>query len=96
MFHWHYQAASTFTLSFALIVVVVGALVFVGGIFASRLVAGLFSLVALAAAGVWIGLNATHYNPTSLPYTDLLLGAWLVIGGGLAGLIGSFFLRRRI
>ncbi len=94
--HWHYQSTSTFTLSFALIIVVSGALVFVGGIFASRLVAGLFSLVALAAAGVWIGLNTTHYNPTSLPYTDLRLGAWLVIGGGLIGLISSFFLRRRI
>jgi len=96
MFHWHYQAASTFTLSFALIVVVVGALVFVGGIFASRLLAGLFSLVALAAAGVWIALNAARYNPTSLLYTDLRLGAWLVIGGGLVGLLGSFFVRRRI
>jgi hypothetical protein len=96
MFHWHYRYTGSFTLSVALIVVACGALVFVGGVFASRLVAGLFSLIALAAAGLWIGLNATHYSPTNLPYSDLRLGAWLVIGGGVVGLISSFFMRRRL
>jgi len=93
--HWHYSHTASFTLSFALIVVACGALVFVGGVFASRLVASLFSLIALAAAGVWIGLNATHYSPTSMPYSDLRLGAWLVLGGGLVGLVSSLFMRRR-
>ena len=93
--HWHYQSTSSFTNSFAMVVIVAGALVFVGGVFASRLLAGLFSLIALAAAGVWIGLNATHYSPTSLTYSDLRLGAWLAIGGSLIGLWSSFFLRRR-
>jgi len=78
-----------------MVVIVAGALVFVGGVFASRLLAGLFSLIALAAAGVWIGLNATHYSTTSLTYSDLRLGAWLAIGGSLIGLWSSFFLRRR-
>ncbi len=93
--HWHYQSTSSFTNSFAMVVIVAGALVFVGGVFASRLLAGLFSLIALAAVGVWIGLNATHYSPTSLTYSDLRLGAWLAIGGSLIGLWSSFFLRRR-
>ena len=96
LFHWHYRYTGSFTLSFALIVIACGALVFVGGLFASRVVAGLFSLIALVAAGLWIGLSATHYNPTNLPYSDLRLGAWLVIGGGVVGLISSFFMRRRV
>lgn len=95
LLHWHYRYTSSFTLSFALIILACGALVFVGGVFASRVVAGLFSLIALAAAGAWIGLNATHYNHTSLLYSDLRLGAWLAIGGGLVGLVGSFYMRRR-
>jgi hypothetical protein len=93
--HWDYQSTSSFTDSLAMVVIVAGALVFVGGVFASRLLAGLFSLIALAAAGAWIGLNATHYSPTSLTYTDLRLGAWLAIGGSLIGLLSSFFVRRR-
>jgi len=92
--HWHYQHTSSFTTSFAMVVIVAGALVFVAGVFASRLLAGLFSLIALAAAGAWIGLNATHYSPMSLTYTDLRLGAWLAIGGSLIGLLSSFFVRR--
>jgi hypothetical protein len=95
LLQWHYRNTGSFTLSFALIVVVSGALVFVGGVFASGLVAGLFALIALAAAGVWIGLNASHYSPTNLLYSDLRIGAWLVIGGGLIGFISSFFMRRR-
>jgi len=30
-----------------------------------------------------------------LSYSDLRTGAWLVIGGGVIGLIASFFLRHR-
>lgn len=93
--HWHYQSTSSFTNSFAMVVVVAGALVFVSGVFAARLLAGLFSVIALAVSGVWIGLNATHYSSTSLTYTDLRLGAWLVIGGSVIGLLSSFFVRRR-
>lgn len=92
--HWHYQSTASFTNSFALVVLVAGALVFVGGVFASPLVASLFSFVALAATGVWIGLNATYFSPSELRYSDLRLGAWLAIGGGLLGLMSSFFLRR--
>jgi hypothetical protein len=70
-------------------------LVLLGGLAASRAVTGCFSLVALSAAGLWIGLNASHYAPTDLPYSDLPAGAWLAVAGGLVGLLSAFLLRRR-
>lgn len=94
LFHWSYQVSAPFLRSFAIAVVVCGALVAVGGLAASRLLAGLFSVIALAAAGLWIGLNASHYHAANLLYSDLRIGAWLVIGGGLIGLVASFGLRR--
>jgi len=69
--------------------------VLLGGLAASRAVTGFFSLVALAAAGLWIGLNASHYAPTDLPFSDLRAGAWLAVAGGLVGLLSVFLLRRR-
>jgi hypothetical protein len=57
-------------------------------------VAALFALVALVGAGLWVGLDASHFHSSNLPYSDLRLGAWLAIGGGLIGLISAFFLRR--
>ena len=96
LFHWSYQTSSTFLSSFGIAVAAAGILVLIGGLIGSRLLAALFSLIALAAAGLWIGLNATHYSPVDLPYSDLRVGAWLTIGGGLAGLISAFFLRRNV
>jgi len=93
--HWTYQPTGLFTHSFAMVVLVAGALVFVGGVFASRLIAGLFSLVALVASVTWIGLNATHYSPVNLPFSDLRLGAWLAMGGSLIGLLSSISIRHR-
>jgi hypothetical protein len=92
--HWRYQSTITFSSSFGLVVIVAGGLVFIGGVLASQQFASLFSIIALAAAGIWIGLNATHYSPTDLRYTDLRLGAWLVVAGSLVGLMSSFFVRR--
>jgi hypothetical protein len=93
--HWSYQPTGLFTHSFAMVVLVAGALVFVGGVLASRLLAGPFSLIALAASTAWLGLYATHYNPVNLPYSDLRLGAWLALVGSLVGLLSSFSLRYR-
>jgi hypothetical protein len=93
--HWRYQSTSTFSSSFGMVVIVAGALVFIGGLLASQQFASLFSVIALAAAGVWIGLDATRYSPSDLRYTDLRLGAWLVVAGSLVGLMSSFFVRRR-
>jgi hypothetical protein len=94
LFHWSYQHSGSLT-SLGVVVAAAGALVFIGGLVASRLLAGLFALIALAASGAWIGLDASHYHTTNLPYSDLRLGAWLALGGALIGLISSFFLRRR-
>ena len=94
LFHWSYQVSAPFVRSFALAVVVCGALVAIGALAASRLLSGLFSVLALAGAGLWIGLNASHYHAVDLSYSDLRTGAWLVIGGGVIGLIASFALRR--
>ena len=91
--HWNYQHTASFDHSFAVVIVVAGGLVFVGGLVASELVASLFSFIALAVSGAWIGLNATHYSPISLPYNDLRTGAWLAIGGSLLGLLCSFLIR---
>jgi len=93
--HWRYQPTSTFSSSFGMVVIVAGALVFLGGLLASQEFASLFSFIALAAAGLWIGLDATRYSATDLRYTDLRLGAWLVVAGSLVGLMSSFFVRRR-
>ena len=95
LLHWSYQPTGLFTHSFAMVILVAGALVFVGGVFASRLLAGLFSLVALVASVTWIGLNATFYSPVNLPYSDLRLGAWLAMGGSLIGLLSSISMRQR-
>lgn len=94
LFHWTYQTSAPFLRSFALAVVVCGALVAVGALAASRLLAILFSVLALTAAGLWIGLNASRYHQVDLLYSDLRIGAWLVIGGGLIGLAAAFGLRR--
>lgn len=93
LLHWSYRTA-TFSHSFGLVVLIAGAGVLVGGLLGSRFLAGLFCLIALAAAGVWIGLNATHYSPASLRYNDLQIGAWLTIVGAVVGQIGATMLRR--
>ena|SRR5258708_10520262 len=95
LLHWSYQPCHSFVSSFAFAVDVAGVLVFVGGLLASRLVAGVFSFLALVAAGLWIALNASHYSPVNLPAADLRSGAWLTIGGAVLGLVSAPFLRRR-
>jgi uncharacterized membrane protein YjgN (DUF898 family) len=96
LFRWSYQNSSPFLLSFGAAVVLAGLLVLAGSIIGARLVVALFALVALAAAGLWIGLDATHYSNVDMPYADLRAGAWLTIGGGLAGLISGFLMRPHI
>jgi hypothetical protein len=93
--HWRYQSTSTFSSSFGMVVIIAGALVFIGGLLASQEFATLFSSIALLAAGLWIGLNATQYGLADLRYTDLQVGAWLVVAGSVVSLMSSFFVRRR-
>ena len=96
LLHWSYQGTGSYLHSFAFAVVVAGALVFLGGLTGSRLVAGLFALIALAAGGLWLGLYATKYSITSLPYTDLRIGAELTIGGAVLALLATSVLHRRV
>ena len=95
LFRWSYEDTSQFLRSFGAVVLVAGVLVFLGALAAGRLVVGLFALVALAAAGLWIGLNASHFNPTDLPFSDLRIGAWLTVVGGLVAFLSAFAIRRR-
>jgi hypothetical protein len=94
LFHWSYRTVAAFPRSFGMVVLIAGIGVLVGGLVGSRFLSGLFGLIALAAAGLWIALNATHYSPTALTYRDLQIGAWLTIGGAVIGQIGATLLRR--
>jgi hypothetical protein len=93
--HWSYQHTGTFVRSFAIVVVVAGILVVIGGLFGSRLTAGLFALIALVAAGLWFGLYSSHYSSTNLSISDLRLGAELTAAGSVLALLSTHFLRRR-
>lgn len=95
LFHWSYEDTSHFLRSFGVVVLAAGVLVFLGALAARRVVVAFFSLVALAAAALWIGLNVSHYSPTDLRYSDLRVGAWLTVVGGLVGLLSAFVIRRR-
>lgn len=95
LLHWHYEPCNTYFNSFGFVVLVCGALVFIGGVVASRGLAGLFSFITLVAAGLWIGLNHSHYKSVSLSYSDFRVGALLVVAGGVVGLISHQFLRGR-
>jgi hypothetical protein len=93
--HWSYDASSSYFTSFSFAILVAGALVVLAGVLAARFLAALFSFITLAGAGLWIGLNATHFSPISLTSSDLRIGAWLTIAGGFVGLVSSFFMRAR-
>jgi hypothetical protein len=95
LLHWSYQHTGSFVKSFAIVLVVAGVLVVIGGLFGSRVAAGLFSLVALVAAGLWFGLYASHYHLTSVTFSSLRLGAELTVAGSVLGLISTSFLRGR-
>jgi hypothetical protein len=93
--HWSYQYTGSFLKSFGIVMVVAGVLVVIGGLFGSRTAAGLFSLIALVAAGIWLALYTSRYNSASLPVSDVRLGAELTIAGSVLALISTAFLRRR-
>lgn len=95
--HWSQAYTSSFLRSFGFAVVIAGVLVFIGGVFGSRVAAGLFSLVAFAAAIFWVVLEAAKYGSVAFPFSDLRIGALLTIAASLLALISTtFLLRRRI
>jgi len=92
--HLAYAHSSTST-SFAVAVAAAGIVVVVGGLAASRLIAGPFSVIALATGALWIWLNARHYNVTDLRYNDLRIGAWLTMAGSLIAVLATYRIRRK-
>jgi hypothetical protein len=93
---WTYRTSSTYFASFSFAILVAGALVVLAGLAASRFLGVLFSLIALVGAGIWIGLNATHFSLVSLTSSDLRIGAFLTLAGALVGFVSAFFMRRRV
>lgn len=92
--HLHYAHSAT-TTSFAVVVAVAGILVVVGGLAASRLLTGSFSVIALAAGALWIWLNVRHYKPVDLRYDDLRAGAWLTIAASIIAVLATIPIRRK-
>jgi hypothetical protein len=89
------------------VVLVLGVLMVIGALAGLRTLTVLAAVLALAAAGMWIGLIVDHYNtpdlpnshylnPANLPRSDLREGAWLTIAGAVPGLLSAFWLRRRV
>lgn len=93
--HWSLQPTGTYLKSFAFALVIAAALVFLGGLFGSRVVAGIFSAIALAAAIIWLALEAGKYSSVNLPFSDLRIGALLTAGAALVALAATAYLRRR-
>lgn len=105
MLVYTYSGAVPFWKSVGLAVLVLGVLMIIGAITGVRTLTIVAALLALAAAGMWIGLVAHHFstpnlpnshylNPANLPWAGLRSGAWLTIAGTVLGLVGSFFSRR--
>jgi len=95
LLHWSQTYTSSFLRSSGFAVVIAGVLVVVGGVLGSRVAAGLFSVVALAAGILWVVLEATRYSAVDFPFSDLRIGALLTIAASLLALVSTAFLRRR-
>jgi hypothetical protein len=93
--HWSLQPTGSYLKSFAFVIVIAAALVFLGGVFGSRTLAGIFSAIALAAAIIWLALEAGKYSKVNLPFSDLRIGALLTAGAALVALASTVYLRRR-
>jgi hypothetical protein len=84
-------------------VLLLGALMVIGGLSGLRVFTVLGGVLALGVAGMWIGLTTHHYNtpqlpnsyylnPAHLPWSDLRAGAWLTICGAALGVLSTFVL----
>ncbi len=105
MLVYSFANADAFWKSAGFVVLVLGALMLIGALAGLRTLTLLAAVLALAAAGMWIGLIVHHYNtpnlpnahylnPANLPWSDLREGAWLTIAGAAFGLLSAFLLRR--
>jgi hypothetical protein len=85
---YSFANGSPFWTSAGFAVLVLGVLIVIGALTGLRTLTVLAALLALTAAGMWIGLAVHHYNtpnlpnihyanPANLPWSDLREGAWL-------------------
>ena len=106
MLTYAFADVTSFWESVAFAVLILGVAMVIGALAGVRTLAVLAGLLALAAAGMWIGLVVHHFNtpdlpnshylnPANLPWSDLREGAWLTITGAALGLVSAFWLRRR-
>jgi hypothetical protein len=106
MLVYSFANGNPFWKSTGFVVLVLAAAMVIGALAGLRTLTVLAAVLALAAAGMWIGLIVHHYNtpnlpiahyliPASLPWSDLRAGAWLTIAGAVLGLLSAFWLRRR-
>lgn len=93
LFRWDYVPAVTFLRSVGLVILVCGVLVILGALVASRFAIVLFSLLALGLAGTWFGLLGSHYSGVDLSSGDVLPGGWLLVAGGVAGVVCGLTVR---
>lgn len=107
MLVYSFANGSPFWTSAGFAVLVLGVLMVIGALGGLRTLTVLAAVLALAAAGIWLGLIVHHYNtpnlpnvhyanPANLPWSDLREGAWLTIAGAALGVVSAFWLRRRI
>lgn len=107
MLVYSFADVTSFWESVSFAVLVLGVLMVIGALTGVRTLAVLAGLLALAAAGMWIGLVVHHFNtpglpnshylnPANLPWADLREGAWLTTTGAVLGLVSAFWLRRRL
>lgn len=90
-----YAATDAFPSSAAMVVLVAGLLTAVVAMMRSWLLTVVTSVVALAVAGLWLGLAAAAHDGVDLPWSDLRLGAFLGIGGAILALVMGLSLRPR-
>jgi hypothetical protein len=106
MLVYTFQNGVTFWKSVGFVVLVLGVLMVIGALAGLRTLTVLAALLALGAAGMWVGLVAHHYNtpnlpnshylnPANLPWPDLRAGAWLTIVSAVLGLLSALLLGRR-
>ncbi len=107
MLVYSFADVTSFWKSVSFAVLILGVLMVIGALTGLRTLAVLAGLLALAGAGMWIGLVVHHFNtpglpnshylnPANLPWSDLREGALLTITGAAAGLVSAFWLRQRV
>lgn len=89
------DTASSYWMSMAAPLVVVGAVGLVGALLLSRVVLWLALLLGLATVALWATGVVSDAAPGELTVADVQPGAWISAGGLLLLLLGAAALRRR-